>query len=128
MSRLPRRRRLAVAASLLAATLVVGACSATGTGDPGATTGEIDPDAVLRVSASSPFQNLDPAQPAPGGYPYLTLIYDRLTMVDSTDQVVPGLAKKWTYAQDGSHLELALRDDVKFHDGTPFDANAVKVN
>ncbi|MGX1614335.1 ABC transporter substrate-binding protein [Micromonospora chalcea] len=128
MSRLPRRRRLAVAASLLAATLVVGACSATPTSDPGATTGEIDPNAVLRVSASSPFQNLDPAQPAPGGYPYLTLIYDRLTMVDSTDQVVPGLAKKWTYAEDGSYLELALRDDVKFHDGTPFDANAVKVN
>ncbi|SCL69820.1 ABC transporter substrate-binding protein [Micromonospora peucetia] len=130
MSRLPHHRRLAVAVSLLA-TLAVGACSGTPTSNPGATgagTGEIDPNAVLRVTASSPFQNLDPAQPAPGGYPYLTLIYDRLTMVDSRDEIVPGLAVSWTYAKDGSYLELALRDDVTFHDGTPFDANAVKVN
>ncbi|MDT0530491.1 ABC transporter substrate-binding protein [Micromonospora sp. DSM 115977] len=128
MSRIPHHRRLAVAVSLLA-TLALGACSGTPTSDPGATgTGEIDPDAVLRVTASSPFQNLDPAQPAPGGYPYLTLIYDRLTMVDSRDGIVPGLATSWTYAKDGSYLELALRDDVTFHDGTPFDATAVKVN
>lgn len=127
MSRPAYRRRLAVTVTALA-TLAVAACTGDPTGDPNATTGEIDPNAVLRVTASSPFQNLDPAQLAPGGYPYLTLIYDRLTMVDAKDTVVPGLATSWTFAADGSYLELALRTDVTFHDGTPFDATAVKVN
>lgn len=135
MTRLLPQRRTAVTVALLAALTAgtVGACSSTPSSDAPATggsaaTGEVDPNAVLRVSASSPFQNLDPAQPAPGGYPYLTLIYDRLMMVDPKDEIVPGLATKWSFAKDGSYLELTLRKDVTFHDGAPFDAAAVKAN
>ena len=52
MSRLAHRRRLAVTVAALA-TLAVGACTGDPAGDPSTATGEVDPNAVLRVTASS---------------------------------------------------------------------------
>lgn len=40
----------------------------------------------------------------------------------------PMLAESWAYAPDGLSVEFKLRKDVKFQDGTPFDAAAVKFN
>ncbi len=92
-------------------------------------TGEIDTDAVLRFTTAGPSRNLDPVlQTSYGGWGYLVLIYDRLTVLDKDDNVQPGLATEWSFADDGSYLEMKLRDDVSFHDGTKFDAEAVKAN
>jgi len=41
---------------------------------------------------------------------------------------VPGLAASWTISEDGKVYTFNLRKDVKFHDGTPFNAEAVKFN
>lgn len=38
----------------------------------------------------------------------------------------PGLATAWEFAPDFTSYTLTLRNDVKFHDGTPFNAEAVK--
>ena len=38
----------------------------------------------------------------------------------------PGLATSWDVSPDTTTYTFKLRKDVKFHDGTPFDANAVK--
>jgi peptide/nickel transport system substrate-binding protein len=46
---------------------------------------------------------------------------------DST-AVVPGLAEHWQPSADGLTWKLALRRNVKFHDGTPFNAEAVVFN
>jgi peptide/nickel transport system substrate-binding protein len=43
----------------------------------------------------------------------------------STD-LEPGLAEKWTISDDGKEYTFNLRKGVKFHDGTPFNAEAVK--
>jgi peptide/nickel transport system substrate-binding protein len=43
-----------------------------------------------------------------------------------TLKLVPGLAQSWQAADDGKSYTLKLRQDVKFHDGTPFNADAVK--
>ena len=92
-------------------------------------TGEIDTDAILRFTTAGPSRNLDPVlQTSYGGWGYLVLIYDRLTVLDKDDNVQPGLATEWSFAEDGSYLEMKLRDDVSFHDGTKFDAEAVKAN
>ena len=40
----------------------------------------------------------------------------------------PGLATSWEFSPDNRCLTLKLRQDVKFHDGTPFNAQAVKFN
>src|SRR5260370_13665581 len=43
-------------------------------------------------------------------------------------KLVPWLAESWTVARDGRSVTFKLRRDVKFHDGTPFNADAVKFN
>jgi peptide/nickel transport system substrate-binding protein len=40
----------------------------------------------------------------------------------------PWLAKSWKVSDDGLSYTFELRDDVTFHDGTKFDAAAVKAN
>ena len=45
---------------------------------------------------------------------------------DKTKTLVPALATSWTY--DGLSATFKLRQNVKFHDGTPFNADAVVFN
>ena len=40
--------------------------------------------------------------------------------------IKPLLAKKWDISEDGKTYTFHLREDVTFHDGTRFDAEAVK--
>jgi peptide/nickel transport system substrate-binding protein len=47
------------------------------------------------------------------------------TRPDSTE-VIPGLAESWTTSPDGMVWTFKLRRGVRFHDGTPLDAAAVK--
>ncbi|MFQ5593996.1 MAG: ABC transporter substrate-binding protein [Anaerolineae bacterium] len=61
-------------------------------------------------------------------------IYESLVAEDLTQAnvpyppLVPGLAESWDVSPDGLVYTLHLRDGVRFHDGTPFDAEAVKIN
>ena len=49
-------------------------------------------------------------------------------MLESVDgkEYVPGLLEKWSVSPDGLTYTFDLRPGVKFHDGTTFDAEAVK--
>lgn len=40
-------------------------------------------------------------------------------------EIVPELAEEWTVSDDGLTYTFTLRDDVTFHDGTPFTSEAV---
>jgi peptide/nickel transport system substrate-binding protein len=56
-------------------------------------------------------------------------VLDCLTAVDpKTGEIKPWLAKSWEVSADGLQYTFHLRDGVKFHDGTPFNAAAVKAN
>lgn len=55
-------------------------------------------------------------------------IFDKLVDIDDKGNVIPMLAEKWEISPDGLHYTLHLRKDVKFHDGTAFNAEAVKFN
>ena len=43
-------------------------------------------------------------------------------------KIIPWLAEKWETAADGKAVTFSLRKDVKYHDGSPFDAESVKWN
>jgi len=55
-------------------------------------------------------------------------IYDSLVVLLPGHRFGPWLAKSWEVSADGLSYTFHLRDDVKFHDGTRFDAAAVKYN
>lgn len=58
----------------------------------------------------------------------LSGVYDTLVYQDADGNFVPGLASAWEVSDDGTTYTFHLRDDVTFHDGTPFNAEAVKYN
>lgn len=55
-------------------------------------------------------------------------IYDRLLNSDENEKILPMLATSWETSPDGLTYTLKLRNDVKFHSGAPFNADAVKFN
>jgi peptide/nickel transport system substrate-binding protein len=58
----------------------------------------------------------------------LASVYDTLVFRDPGGLFVPGLAERWEVSKDGLQYTFTLRRDVRFHDGTPFTAAAVKAN
>jgi len=52
-------------------------------------------------------------------------IYDNLFWLDKDKNLQPGLAKSWKANPNYTVLDLELRTDVKYHDGSPFNAEAV---
>jgi peptide/nickel transport system substrate-binding protein len=54
-------------------------------------------------------------------------IYDSLVAMDVNAQIIPALVEKWETPDPKTYI-LHLRQGVKFHDGTDFNADAVKFN
>ena len=54
--------------------------------------------------------------------------FDRLLRVGDDGKYKPELALSWDTSKDGKTITLKLRQGVQFHDGTPFNAQAVKAN
>ena len=112
------------------ATTVPDATDGTGASTPATEPeGEIDPTARFRWANGVGLTRFDPHRASSSNdNTHLFLTYDRLIHQDSSGAAVPGLAESWSFEEDGRVLELHLRDGVVFHDGTPFDAEAVKAN
>jgi len=53
-------------------------------------------------------------------------LYNNLVRFDANMEIVPDLATHWTVSEDGRTWTFYLREGVRFHDGTPLDAQAVK--
>jgi peptide/nickel transport system substrate-binding protein len=56
------------------------------------------------------------------------MLYETLIGFDRDMKIVPRLAERWEVAPDGVTWTFHLRSGVRFHDGTPFDAEAVRRN
>jgi peptide/nickel transport system substrate-binding protein len=55
-------------------------------------------------------------------------LYDTLLTTDENEKLQPGLATQWQASDDAKTYTLTLRQNVMFHDGTPFNADAVRFN
>ena len=55
-------------------------------------------------------------------------LFDTLTYLDDKGEAQPKLALSWTHSDDYKTWTFKLRPGVKFHDGTPFNAQALKEN
>jgi peptide/nickel transport system substrate-binding protein len=80
----------------------------------------------LRIGMGADVTSMDPhfANIAPNNAVAWHL-YDALANVDADTRLVPGLATAWR-AVDDVTWEFTLRRDVRFHDGSPFDARDVE--
>jgi len=92
--------------------------------------GAATPPNVLVVGQIAEPKSLDPhAVTAVNDFRILMNIYDGLVQYKSgTLQVQPALAESWEISDDGLVYTFALRSGVKFHDGSDFNAEAVKFN
>ena len=88
---------------------------------------ETAPDRRLQYALSQDPRSLDPAlsTDVPTGE-MVTLVYDNLVQQSVDGAIIPGLASRWTVDSTGTHYVFTLRSGVRFHDGTPLDANAVR--
>jgi peptide/nickel transport system substrate-binding protein len=64
-------------------------------------------------------------QPMMGVFNNLVL-YDQQVARNSLESVVPDLATKWEWSEDGKELTFPLHQGVKWHDGKPFTSADVK--
>lgn len=71
-----------------------------------------------------PDENLDPAYKYTGWYMQEAGIYETLFSLDEDMNLVPTLATGFDQVSD-TEYKIHLRPDVKFHDGTPLNADAV---
>ncbi|MDX1821832.1 MAG: ABC transporter substrate-binding protein [Paracoccaceae bacterium] len=53
---------------------------------------------------------------------------DKLVNITPDLEFVPELATSWSWSEDATTLTMQLREDATFHDGTPFNAEAVVAN
>ncbi|MCX7521803.1 ABC transporter substrate-binding protein [Microbacterium sp. STN6] len=122
------RPRVALAAIVTTAALVLTGCSAGGS-DGSTNTGKTATGGTLTIGTLVDVKSFDPAQSHIGHYlQFDQPVYDSLLRRKPDGTLIPMLAKKWSYNADKTVLTLNLRDDVTFTDGTKLDADAVKVN
>lgn len=109
----PLFRRLSIVAALAAATIALPALAAK--------------DAVFAVASTftttDPYDANDTLSQA-----MAKSFYEGLYGFDKDMKMVPVLAEGYTVSDDGLVYTLKLRHGVKFHDGTDFNAEAVKAN
>ncbi|MFZ9481397.1 MAG: ABC transporter substrate-binding protein [Ilumatobacteraceae bacterium] len=156
MTRRPRRMHRGVVAVFLAAGLL-GACGgnspSTGT-EPVSTEGSTAPTEtteapvftnpptttnpeLVPVEGGSLIVSIDGDSPgfrpyadpwANGGHNVAKAVFDSLATYDSGGKVVPYLAEAITANDDASVWTITLRSGVSFHNGEPFNAEAVRQN
>ncbi|EKP95326.1 ABC transporter substrate-binding protein [Thermaerobacter subterraneus] len=125
--------RVVTLAVVLVAALLLSACSGGGAAPSGSSGGgsgsSADGDKTFRIAVGIDPDTLDPA-----GMTTTTVanmvdyIVETLVKIDKDGNIQPALAESWQVAPDGRSITFKLRQGVKFQDGTPFNAEAVKFN
>ena len=110
-----RTRRLLIATLLVALGLVTGASAA-------------PPKDAMVIGLLAEPVTMDPPQITDlNSTRVIKRMFEGLTAQElGTYKIVPGLAQSWDISRDGLTYTFKLRPNVKFHDGTPLTAEAVR--
>jgi len=83
-------------------------------------------DLVLGIVLEPP--HLDPTAGAAAAIDEVLYanVFEGLTRIGPSGEVLPALAETWTISEDGKSYTFRLRTGAKFHDGSAFDAEDVK--
>ena len=132
-SNIPRRMALKTGAVFLGLSLT--SCTSEAEPTPSsaaasATTAATAPAATFTFGTASQPLGLDPALANDVESQRVTRqILEGLVGVDqTTGEPTPLLATEWTESADGMSYTFTLRPGIKFHDGSPFNADAVRTN
>jgi peptide/nickel transport system substrate-binding protein len=119
-------------AILAALAIVLGACTGTTSGGPTASAGTGAKAAYggsVTFAMNSDISNMDPMLSGLFVDRHLMYaMYDSLVRVTPKGEIIPWLSALPTVSSDGKSYTFKLRTDVKYHDGTTFDAESVKWN
>jgi peptide/nickel transport system substrate-binding protein len=144
------RRRIIVFAIALSMVILLSPCTPQAAAPTASTTKAATSSTTAKPSTSAKASSTA-AQPQSGGiykvmirtnsnvfgYPprmvgaakdYAPPFFDHLFSVGDDGKYKPGLALSWDTSADGKTITFKLRQGVTFHDGTPFNAQAVKFN
>ncbi len=127
--RLPPLPTRAGLVGLTAAALVLTGCAESDRSDEGSG-GEQQSGGTFLFAGSAEPVTLDPFFASDGeSFRVSRQIFEGLVGTEpGTADPAPLLATSWESAEDGLSHTFSLREDVTFHDGTPFDAEAVCAN
>ena len=138
--------RYRIGALAAAAAIIFAACGSSSTPAPNETPGgsagpsasaAASPSAAIKaggtlvVAIPSDIKWTDPSliDDASSTYVEQNVVETLVTLKPGTgDQIIGGLAESWDISSDGLTYTFHLRSGVKFHDGTDFNAEAVKFN
>lgn len=121
------RPGLTLALLVVLASLLLSGCQVAAPVPSAATPDEAAGGGTLRIGLATEPVSLDPAAGLYIAEQFVLMnIFDPLIWADQDNNLHPGLAVAWESNDAGTEFTLNLRDGVTFHDGTPFNAEAVK--
>jgi len=123
-------RSLRALAWLTSAAVLAGACIAGETTEsrPPELSSRPERGGTLTVVLEDPVVDLDPLRSGSvSDRDVQHQIYDSLVRIDPSGKIIPWLASP-AFSEGNTVVTFALRNGVKYHDGTPFDAESVKWN
>ncbi|OWY60104.1 hypothetical protein B7486_70990, partial [cyanobacterium TDX16] len=125
------RRSLAAGSAVLLLAAAAAACGQGGTGG-GGSGGTAAPEPggtlVFGIEAETQAWNPTTSRFAISGHTVASSIYDPLMTIDEDGTAQPFLAESVTPNLDFTEWRIRLQDGIRFHDGTPLTASAVKAD
>ncbi|MFS0838933.1 staphylopine-dependent metal ABC transporter substrate-binding lipoprotein [Paenibacillus sp. 1P03SA] len=109
-------------AALIGAVVILAGCA----GEKSANTGAAEGSQELVYASAKDINDMNPHLYT-GSMPAQGMIYESL-VENTEDGIKPLLAESWEISEDGKTYTFHLRKNVTFHDGEPFNAEAVKKN